>query len=146
MSFQCFKRTGMLSPFIYVSIRNKYILNKLHLRFCYSTSMQWIINAAYNQRSLQSTPLLTAWIKTTYLRPVGDRCAHFSYCKHNILGSGLKWKNGWRWLYDALIIYCVACIIAEPHLHIVKSRVEKRSRQTRGRPLGQNERQWSNRE
>jgi hypothetical protein len=24
-------------------------------------STQWIINAAYNQRSLQSTPLLTSW-------------------------------------------------------------------------------------
>jgi hypothetical protein len=65
-------------------------------------STQWIINAAYNQRSLQSTPLYTA------------RINHFSFCNHNIRGSGLIWQNRWRWLYDALIIHCVAYIVAEP--------------------------------
>jgi hypothetical protein len=37
----------------------------------------------------------------------------FFYCNHNIHGSGLKWKNRWRWLYEALIIHCVALIVAE---------------------------------
>jgi hypothetical protein len=40
--------------------------------------------------------------------------AHYLYCNRNIHGSGLKWKNRWRWLYDALIICCVARIVAEP--------------------------------
>jgi hypothetical protein len=46
--------------------------------------------------------------------PAGVRCAHFSYCNHNIRGSGLTSKNRWRWLNDVLIIHCVACIVAEP--------------------------------
>jgi hypothetical protein len=46
--------------------------------------------------------------------PAGVLCGHFYYCNHNIRGSGLKWKNRWRWLYDALIIYCVARMVAEP--------------------------------
>jgi hypothetical protein len=56
-------------------------------------SMQWIINAAYNQRSLQSMPLYTVWINHQIwgLYLVGAP-AHFSYCKHNIRGLGLKWR------------------------------------------------------
>jgi hypothetical protein len=50
--------------------------------------------------------------------PAGVRCAHFFYCNHNIRGSGLKWKNRWPWLYDALIICCVARIVAASDQHI----------------------------
>jgi hypothetical protein len=46
--------------------------------------------------------------------PVSVRCTQFAYCNHNIRGSWLKWKNRWHWLCDALIIHCLACIVAEP--------------------------------
>jgi hypothetical protein len=54
--------------------------------------------------------------------PVGVRCAHFFYCNHNIRGSGLKEKNYWRSVYDALIILCVEHIVAEPYflLRLIK--------------------------
>jgi hypothetical protein len=91
-------------------------------------SMQWIINAAYNQRSLQSTPLYTAWINHQiwgqFMFGTPERLpafvAHFSNCNHNIHGSGFKWKNRWCWLYDTLIIHCVAYIVAEPVFIVVK--------------------------
>jgi hypothetical protein len=62
-------------------------------RFCYAT-----INAAYKKRTLQSTPLSTAWfnhlmraIHVWHSRtPAGVRWAHFFYCNHNIRGSGIK--------------------------------------------------------
>jgi hypothetical protein len=43
--------------------------------------------------------------------PAGVRCAHFFYCNHNIHGSGLKWKKSL--VYDALIIHCIARLVAE---------------------------------
>jgi hypothetical protein len=61
-------------------------------------SMQWIINAAYKQHSLQSTPLFTSWFNQQIwgqymfvpnVCPVGVRCTCFFYCNHNIRGSGL---------------------------------------------------------
>jgi hypothetical protein len=92
------------------------------------SSTLWITNGAYNQRLLKSTSLFTAWFNHQIpMRPIqvlrsrtpaGDRCAHFFFCNHNIYGSGLKWKNRWRWLYDALIICCVARIVAEPWNHM----------------------------
>jgi hypothetical protein len=79
--------------------------------------MQRIINAHYNQRLLSLRDLkpnmrpVHVWRSWT---PASVRRAHFFYCNHNIHGSGLKWKNLWRWLYDALIIHCVARIVAVP--------------------------------
>jgi hypothetical protein len=86
-------------------------------------SAQCITNAAYNQRSLQLTPLFTAWFKHQiwgqYMFGSPERLPAFGartffYCNHNNRGSGLKLKNRWCWLYDALIIHCVARIVAEP--------------------------------
>jgi hypothetical protein len=89
-------------------------------------SMQWIINAAYNQRSLQSTPLYTAWISHQiwgqYMCGAPERLPAFgAHTFSNVItiskiihGTGLKWKNRWRWLYDTLIIHCVARIVAAP--------------------------------
>jgi hypothetical protein len=48
------------------------------------------------------------------MRPIHVWRSHFSYCNHNIRGSGLKLKNRWCWLYYVLIIHCVAYIVAEP--------------------------------
>jgi hypothetical protein len=70
-------------------------------------STQWIINVVYHQRSSQSAPLFTAWFN----HQIWGK--YFFYCNHNIRGAGIKWKNRWRWLYDALIIHCVARIVAE---------------------------------
>jgi hypothetical protein len=72
-------------------------------------STQWIINAANNQCSLQSTPLYPDWFNHQLWGHVwrsrtsaGVRCAHFFYCNHNIRGSGLKWNKPL-----ALIVWCV---------------------------------------
>jgi hypothetical protein len=82
-------------------------------------STQRIINAHYNQHLFSLRDLTTKYEANTVhvwrsRTPAGVRCANFFYCNHNIRGSGLKWKNRWRWLYDALIIHCVARIVAEP--------------------------------
>jgi hypothetical protein len=90
--------------------------------FFYSATLQltqWIINAAYSQRSLQSTPLLTAWINHQiwgqYMFGTPERLSAFG--AHTfptvITTSGVQ-DVDWRWLYDALIIHCVACFVAEP--------------------------------
>jgi hypothetical protein len=47
--------------------------------------------------------------------PAGVRCAHFFYCNHNIRGLGLKCKKSLA-LLDALIIHCVARVVAEPDI------------------------------
>jgi hypothetical protein len=86
-------------------------------------STQWIINASYNQCSLQWTLLFTVWFNhqiwghTCLALPNACRwfCARtFSTVITTSMVQDLNEKNRWRWLYDALIIHCVARIVAEP--------------------------------
>jgi hypothetical protein len=78
--------------------------------------MQRVINTHDNQRH---TAGINHQIWGQYMfggprTPAGFRSELIPYCNQNIRGLGPKWKNRWLWLYDALIIHCVAYIVAEP--------------------------------
>jgi hypothetical protein len=55
-------------------------------------STQHIINVRYNQRLFTLFELTTKYEANAWVA-VGVRCVHFSFCNHNIRGSGLKGKK-----------------------------------------------------
>jgi hypothetical protein len=92
--------------YIYRTKYLPYILNTLVLDSATLQSTQWIINAEYNQRIVQSTPLYTAWINHQiwgqYMCGAPERRRTFS----TVITASVVQDAGvdcmMRWLYVAL--------------------------------------------
>jgi hypothetical protein len=120
--------------------RQKYMLYFAYTRMCRSDFVCIlcfdIINAIENQRILSSTfstinASYYCMSKSPNMRPIhtvgglpkANRRSVPSTVITTSMTQYLKFKkNRWRWLYDTLIIHCIAGIVAEPFLYFFTSK------------------------